>query len=457
MKKIHVLGGGTNFHVRPHLALSAPASGKTALALVDAISYWQSASEPLFEDCSISLHLTRMARPASSIDTNADVEKLVDEIIADPDSRVVFFSTALCDFEGHIMDVPSSPWVEGTTLGGFTSAPASSIYAAPSMDGNAVTVKSEPTPSGKDQPRLKSREGVQYMALTPASKVIGKIRETRKDIFLVGFKTTAGATEDEQFDAGLKLCKEAHCNLVLANDLHTRMNMIITPEQARYTVTTDRKRVLFDLVEIAGKRSRGTFARCRVEDGELYDFNSPEIPESLRHVVQYCVDKGAYLPFNGKCVGHFAVKKPDGSVLCSIRRSNYNSGIKMVRMITLNERETVAYGARPSAGSRSQWIMFNRNPSLDCVVHFHCPLKLGKSVSVRPQKFNECGSNECGVNTALGLEPVTEDGAIYAVMLDNHGPNVLFNSGIDPSRVTAFIEENFDLSKTTRGYQTDKA
>jgi hypothetical protein len=432
MKKIHVLGGGTHFHVRPHLAISAPAGGKAARTIARAIAYWQN---PLFADYEVHLHLTRMATPDSKIDTNADVEKLVNEIVADPESRMIFFSTALCDFEGSILEFVD--FGAGKEWDRVEDAPA--------------------TASGKDQPRLKSRDGRQYMALTPASKIIGKIRETRKDIFLVGFKTTAGATQDEQFDAGLKLVKESHCNLVLANDLHTRVNMIITPEQARYSVTTDREQVLLDLIEMAGNRSKGTFARCKIEEGELYPFSSPEIPDSLRQVVQSCVDKGAYLPFNGKCVGHFAVKKPDGSVLCSIRRSNYNTGIKMVKMVTLNERETIAYGARPSAGSRSQWIMFNRNPNLDCVVHFHCPLKPGKTVSVRPQKQFECGSNECGFNTAKGLVPVTEDDQVYAVMLDNHGPNVLFNSSVDPARVIAFIDEHFDLSKTTRGYQTDHA
>lgn len=437
MKKIHILGGGTNFHVRPHLAISAPAKGTTARAIYASCNFSdvKGTRNPLSVDYSIHIHLTKMASESSKIDTNADVEKLVDQIIADPDSKMVFFTTALCDFEGSILE--ALDWGEG---------PAWMKDVAPHR-----------TASGKDQKRLQSREGSQYMELTPASKIIGKIRETRKDIFLIGFKTTAGVSEDSQFDAGLKLCKEAHCNLVLANDLHTRVNMIVTPEQARYSVTTDRNQVIMDLVEMAGERSKGTFARCKIEDGELYEFNSPEIPDSLRQVVQACVDKGAYQPFNGKCVGHFAVKKPDGSVLCSIRRSNYNTGIKMVKMITLNERETIAYGARPSAGSRSQWIMFNKNPSLDCVVHFHCPLKPGKSVSLREQKYKECGSNECGYNTAEGLVPVSDDGLIYAVMLDNHGPNILFNHSVDPQRVMAFIEENFDLSKTTRGYQTDKA
>ncbi len=435
MKKIHVLGGGTLFHVRPHLALSAPAGGKTARAIARMITYWPN---PLFEGMEVCLHLTKMGSPDSKIETNSDVEKLVEKIVADPESKMVFFSVAMCDFEGFIKDTSSS----GSRM---------------DFDGIVYTN----TDSGKDQPRLQTRQtdgkSASYlMSLYPAAKIISKIRETRKDIFLVGFKTTAGATEDDQFDAGLRLCKEAHCNLVIANDVHTRVNMIITPEQARYSVTTDRERVLSDLVEMAGLRSKGTFARCKIEEGELVEFGSEEVPEALRKVVSFCVEKGAYQPFNGKCVGHFAVRKPDGSVLCSIRRSNYNDGIKLVRMITLNERETIAYGARPSAGSRSQWIMFNKNPDLDCVVHFHCPLKRGSFLSTRVQRNFECGSNECGYNTAAGLVPVSDDGMIYAVMLDNHGPNILFNSNVDPERVIAFIDENFDLSKTTRGYTTDK-
>lgn len=429
MKKIHVLGGGTHFHVRPHLALSAPAGGSTARTIAKMIEYWPN---PLFEGMEVHTHLTKMADPSSKIDTNADVEKLVEEIIADPDSKMVFFSTALCDFEGHVL----TEYMAG-------------LFG--------------PSHSGKDRPRLKSRylnspagPGKAYMELTPAPKIIAKIRETRKDIFLVGFKTTAGETADKQFDLGLRLCKESHCNLVLANDLHTRVNMIITPEQARYSVTQDREGVLSALVEMAGTRSKGTFARCKVVDGELYEFDSPEIPESLKAVVNFCVEKGAYQPFHGRTVGHFAVKKPDGSVLCSIRGRNYNESIEMVRMESDDERQVTAYGAKPSAGSRSQWIMFDKHPELDCVVHFHCPLKPGRDVNKRMQKDFECGSHECGHNTADGLRPVTDDGQICAVFLDNHGPNIVFNSKVDPARVTAFIEENFDLKKTTRGYSRDK-
>lgn len=37
-------------------------------------------------------------------------------------------------------------------------------------------------------------------------------------------------------------------------------------------------------------------------------------------------------------------------------------------------------------------------------------------------------------------------------MLDQHGPNVVFNSSTDPRKVIDFIERNFDLSAKTGGY-----
>jgi len=410
MKKVYVIGGGTRFYVRPHFALSAPASGKTARTLHSLVS-----DSPHFSNLEKELVLTRMAEPSSSIDTNEDVENLVQKLVGDPLTKVIFLSAAMCDFTGQVL----SPGSKEVTL------------------------------SGKNRQRLQSMYSYE-MVLTPAKKIIGDIRSHRKDIFLVGFKTTSGATEDQQFDAALRLCKGSHCNLVLANDTHTRVNMIVTPEQSRYAVSTDRSFVLSQLVDMAGSRSRGTFARTVAVPGTLESIESESVPPSLRAVVKYCVKEGAYQEFNGVTVGHFAVRQPDGSILCSIRRSNYNKKLDMVRIVSENEHIVTAYGAKPSAGSRSQWIMFDKHPTLDCVVHFHCPMKESSKVPVRPQKYFECGSHECGHNTADGLVSVAEDGKIKAVFLENHGPNIVFSRDVDPQRVIAFIEENFDIKKTTR-------
>jgi len=42
-------------------------------------------------------------------------------------------------------------------------------------------------------------------------------------------------------------------------------------------------------------------------------------------------------------------------------------------------------------------------------------------------------------------------GNLYAVYLDQHGPNVVFNKNVDPHEVISFIEENFDLEDKTGG------
>ena len=60
--KVHIFGGGTVNHVRPHMALCAPAYGKFARTLHnDAVVY---------EGLDPVLHLTRMAGGNKSLETN---------------------------------------------------------------------------------------------------------------------------------------------------------------------------------------------------------------------------------------------------------------------------------------------------------------------------------------------------------------------------------------------------
>lgn len=222
MKKIIIIGGGTFSFVRNHLALAAPAFGETALNLAEI-------ADTRWGDEDICLYLTQMAdsqnmwgEQTGHICTNEDVMEYVQEWKSDANVKVIFFNVAMCDYEG-LIDA-----------------------------GNGV----EYTLSGKYEPRLKTSDGDQIMYLHPVEKVISSIREGRKDIFLVGFKTTCGATEDEMYVQGLGMLKKSSCNLVLANDTKTRKNMIITPEEARYCVTEDRTKVLEELVDMAYLRSQ---------------------------------------------------------------------------------------------------------------------------------------------------------------------------------------------------------
>jgi hypothetical protein len=411
-KTIHIFGGGTFSHVRNHLALAMPSFGTTARHL------YQLCQER-FDKMDTHLHLTKMADFKSNLVTNEDVAAEVLKLKEDFNTKIIFFNVGLCDYNGSIAD---------TT--------------------DAYSFKE--TPSGKYEERLKTSDGEQMMILKSAEKIVKQIRDGRKDIFLVAFKTTCGATEQEQYLAGLNLLKKNSCNLVLANDTKTRVNMIITPEEAKYHVTTDREEALKQLVDIAFYRSHLSFTRATVVDGQPVDWNSDLVYSSLRSVVNHCIEKGAYKPFNGSTVGHFACKIGEKEFLTSIRKSNFNDLAKngLVRVVTDSQDTVTAYGAKPSVGGQSQRIIFSEHNDYDCIVHFHCPIKPGSKVPVVSQREYECGSHQCGQNTSNGLQRF---GNLSAVMLDNHGPNIVFHHSIDPQEVIDFIEENFDLLDKTGG------
>ena len=397
MSDVHVFGGGTFFHVRPHLALAAPAFGATARRIASILVGERGVDA--------ELHLTRMA--GGDLDTNEDVARALDALVANPTTKIIFLSTALCDYEGHVVE------------------------------------HGVPTASGKREPRLRTIEGPRELALTVAEKIIGRVRRARKDIFLVGFKTTTGADLRTQYEAGLDLLKKTSCNLVFCNDLHTRMNLVVTPELAHYHETTDRESALAGLVALTLRRSALTFTRTTLTPGALVAWTSDAVPTALRTVVDHCVARGAYRPFNNVTVGHFAFK--DGAELVSSRRKqNYNvaGGRDMVR-VSFDGEQTIAHGAKPSAGTTSQRAVLAAFPDMECIVHFHCPLRAGSDVPVRAQYDFECGSRECGENTRIGMRRF---GELAAVMLDRHGPNIVFRRDVDPRAVIEFIEQNFDLA-----------
>jgi hypothetical protein len=240
--------------------------------------------------------------------------------------------------------------------------------------------------------------------------------------------------------------------------------MIITPEQARHCVTTDRDIALDMLATMTISRSKGTFTHSKVMSPQGIPWESSAIPSSLRKVVNHCIDKGAYKPFNGSTVGHFAVKRDDEYFITSKRKSNFNklSEVGMVECRVLEpghphytEDTVYAYGGKPSVGGQSQRIVFKEHPEMDCIVHFHCPPKPGAKLSIKDQAPYECGSHECGKNTSNGLKE--EVPGIKCVYLDNHGPNIVFNRNIEPEKVIKFIEDNFDLTKSTDGVDRTKS
>lgn len=418
MQKILVLGGGTVNHVRNHLAVCAPAYGGTAKKMAEILTQ-QIHDLGLQDKFEVKTILTKMADSSSAIETNADVAQLVDSIVADSTVKAVVFNIALADFEGRIEDV-------------------------------------EP---GKYAQRLRTKNGRVTLELTPSEKLIGRFRKERKDLFVVGFKTTADMGSDTQYRRGLELLKNNSLNLVLANDTVRRNNMIIAPEETRYCETTDRHEVLMFLSKMMLSRMQNRFTRSTVLPGETVPWNSSDVPANLKTVVDHCIEQGAYKPVLGKTAGHFAVKVDEGKILTSIRKSNFNDlgSVGLVRVESQSDDEVIAYGARPSVGGQSQRIIFREHPGLDCIVHFHCPVKQGaplqESIPVMPQWPNECGSHECGRNTSRGLQQVDlgQGDKLSVVYLDEHGPNIVFNRKVPAHKVMAFIDANFDLAAKTGG------
>ena len=415
-KKIVVLGGGTFSHVRAHLALAAPAFGATARQIAKMC-------EKRFDHLDTELVLTKMADSSGSIVTNEDVDKMVDLIINDNTVKIVFFNIALCDFSGQIGEVES----------------------------------------GKHATRLETAAGEAKMTLTPSEKIIGKIRQTRKDIFLVGFKTTCGATEQVQFSKGLDLMKRTSCNIVLANDIETRKNLIITPEEGVYGKEMTRIECLEELVDIALKRSSLTF-----NDKTILKNNErayPEkliiegsIPENWYNVMNYLFSNNAFKPINGKTSGHFGCRV-DGREferITSERKINHNESFErgMIPVYSYENGELVVGGAKPSVGEKTQEMIYQElGDKIHSIVHFHGRIQGYVPYipfEIRDQKPFECGSRECAINTVSGMSEI--EPGIYAVHLDNHGPNIAFHKDVPYEKIIDFINFYWDLNSSTSGF-----
>ncbi len=417
IKNVHIFGGGTFADITNHLALAAPAFGWTANKLYSLVV-------DRFKTMNIIRDYTLMA--GGRMRTNEDVAKRIEELKVDVNTKVIFFNCALVDFR-----------------------PTSANY------NHAVGLTN--INIGKDTERLETRHINQLeIRCASADKVIGNIRKGRKDIFLVGFKATCGATKREMYLKGLRLCKESSVNLVYVNDTKTKWNMIVTPEEAAYHEGDNAHECLKALVDMAFYRSHLTFTQSTVVEGKPIAWQDERVPASLRTVVDHAIKGNAYKVFNNSTVGHFAVRLSDTEFLTSIRKSNFNklNETGLVYVKTDGPDTVLAYGAKPSVGGQSQRKVFRDHPGMDCIVHFHCPLRQNHpdDIPIRSQREVECGSHQCGENTSQGLK---QFGSLKAVMLDQHGPNIVFNKDIDPQQVIDFIERNFDLTKKTGGYNLD--
>jgi len=298
-------------------------------------------------------------------------------------------------------------------------------------------------------PDFQTLDGIQAI-----KEVRSIIRSERKDLFLVLASPTSGVSPEEQYFTALEIMKSNHANLALAYDDKTGLNMVVVPEEAYYGQTADRSETLNWLIKIALARAGETFTRSNVIAAPPVSWMAPEVSENFRQVVDHLVAHGAYKKFRGKTAGHFAIRgMQQGEFLTSRRNHDFNrlSDIGLVRVFAQGRDEVVAHGSKPSVGGQSQRIIFDQHPELSNIVHFHSPLRPDARdvIPVQEQWPFECGSHQCGQNTANGLREVRP--GIYAVMLENHGPNIVFGNDIPANQVIDLINCNFNLTAKT-GY-----
>jgi len=449
MKKIYIITGGTMVHVTPHFSLCAPAYGKVGDKLSEEL-FSNIVGSGLNKDYSVHVLPTKMAdgnynddhsnyhdykliyhnAGLKYLETNDDLSQLVDYLIAQPDTRCIVMAAAVCDFKPDMLEVNNYGKNESVSLR-----------------------------FGKEQKRLDSSKET-ILHLDTAEKILSKIRKDRKDIFLVSFKTTSGVGRDETYRRGLESLKKNSSNLVFANDIKDRINMIVTPEEYPYQEQT-RAEALKTLSDMIVSRIQLTFNRTSIIDGDKADikelFEGNNIPQNFIEVMEYLILNDAFKPFRGKTSGHFGckVEGKEYDRIASVRKVDHNNMFEegMAKIFRKNGNIT-AMGGKPSVGEHTQEMIYNQLGDIaHSIVHFHSPRKVDSKrppFIIRSQKDFECGSNECGINTSAGIEN-SEMNGIYAVHLENHGPNIAFHKDVDSGTIISFIERYWDLSDKEGG------
>lgn len=208
MNKCLIYGGGTFTHGKCHLALATPAFGTTARQL-----------KTIFDQRAINyqneLILTKMADFSSRIVTNTDLYYNIIQAIKDPLVKVIIFNAAVCDF--YLSNLP-----EEERLSSFDNY-----------------------------------DNVQLVAET--CKFIKIIKEKRPDIFVVGFKTTRNAHVDTQQFLAEKQIKDSGVDIVFANDLGTRVNLVVVKKGGNYIDERDKLLNLLPTLVFNGVKTGNNF------------------------------------------------------------------------------------------------------------------------------------------------------------------------------------------------------
>lgn len=427
-------------HVAPHFSLCAPAYGSVGGDIYHNL-YHELDFKPILIETQMAHRFGRgpiydaekIIREAglNKLETNDDLSKLIDYLIAQDSTRGIIMAAAVCDWE-----------------------PDTLLFKKKGV--HYATDK-----FGKDVDRLSTSEGRMDLYVKPADKIISKIRKERKDIFLVGFKATAGKTKEETYAAGLHSLKANSANIVFANDVHTKMNVIVTPEEYPYYYE-DRTEATVNLCKMIAARTKLTFTRTVVIDNNnlvnpLKLKEEQCIPYNFIAVLAWLINEGVYKPFRGNTTGHFGCKVVGQSykTISSVRKKNHNNVLEegMVPIYESQNDVIVAGGAKPSVGEHTQQAIYNAlGDKVHSVVHFHCDLRENSGFPEKAIKsqFNfECGSNQCAENAVSGMTCIYP--GVYACHLEGHGPNIAFHKEVYMEDMTRILRTYWNLEEKSGG------
>lgn len=242
MKYIYVVTGGTMVHVRPHFSLCAPAYGQVGAEIYDGLEARLARRQPA-ADLEVHLVRTRMAgsTPAATAahlqalgvptapETNAELKTLVQGITARPETVALVMAAAVCDFEPVELRVePSGIAGHETSREGMgTHAGSHRKLLAAGETGTKTS-----TTFGKSQPRLHHIDTA-TLTLRPTEKLVDLVKVDRPEVCLVTFKTTAGVSESELVAQATHNLHRSRSDLVFANDIQTRLNLVLTASGGR--------------------------------------------------------------------------------------------------------------------------------------------------------------------------------------------------------------------------------
>jgi hypothetical protein len=215
-----------------------------------------------------------------------------------------------------------------------------------------------------------------------------------------------------------------------------------------------------ELCKIIERRTELDFVRTIVKEEARANIIALDakgsIPPNFVPVMRHLIEGGAFKLFLDKTSGHFGCKVEGEaySRVSSVRKSNHNKVLEdgAAKIYGYDDGVIKAGGARPSVGEHTQARIYNEFPRIDSIVHFHCPLRPMSNADDFPRASQwefECGSVQCGDNTATHMKELRPD--IWVVQLDGHGPNIGFNRHVPAEEVIRLINDYFDIADKTGG------